>query len=88
MQVLTLSETAVKFIEKQQVIIKEQAAAIDNLTNVSNEFRLHLQNQIKQADILIQQKQNEISSIYASTSWKITKLVRFFGKLIKQNKNS
>lgn len=60
------------------------ALTIQELQNVAEDFRLHLEMQIQQADFAIQQKQQEIATIYASRSWKITKLMRLAGNIIRK----
>lgn len=65
-------------------VLGEQYSIVEKIRSVAADFRLHLQKQIQQADEVIQSKQHEINSIYASRSWKITKPLRQVGQIARK----
>ena len=84
MQVFRLDEQSALAIKAEHEESAARAAVIENLRAVAADFRNQLQQQIQQADIAIQQKQRELSSLYASRSWRLTKPVRFAGRIIRK----
>lgn len=84
MKVFPLDETTSATIAEQISTIMEQNTLIGNLKTIAEDFRQQLEQQIQQADLAIQTKQQEINSIYASRSWKITKPLRLMGRIARK----
>lgn len=70
--------------ENTALEIERQSAEIQKLQAIAEDFRLHLEREIQQADFALQQKQQEITAIYSSRSWKLTKPLRVCGKLFRK----
>ena len=70
--------------EKTALEIERQSSEIQKLQAIAEDFRMHLEREIQQADFALQQKQQEITAIYASRSWKLTKPLRVCGRLFRK----
>ncbi len=71
-------------IAKQSATIAEQKATIANLRANAADLQCQLEEQIRQSDLAIKAKQQEINSIYASHSWRITKPLRFVTRILRK----
>ena len=79
MKVFALDETC-------SAAIAEQNVTIENLRSIADDFRCQLEQRIRQTELAIQAKREELNAIYASRSWKITKPLRFVGKMLRKLK--
>ena len=67
--------------------IAKSNSYVQRLQAIASEYQWSLRQQILHSNISIQQKQLELDSLRASLSWKVTKPLRFFNRLVKHIKN-